>query len=105
MNDPTLFPLPDLPDVEEPEKLSAGARLTLRRRRMLAARTHPVTRGPTRPDLGTCGDCEHSYWRGEEQRRFWKCDLVPVTFGPGTDIRVSWPACEKHEPRTTPTST
>ena len=43
----------------------------------------------------TCGGCVH-HKRREMNKVFHKCDLNE-THGPGTDIRVSWPACEKYE--------
>ncbi len=37
----------------------------------------------------TCGTCTHSF----KSDRWWKCRKCDHTFGPGTDIRVGWPAC------------
>lgn len=31
------------------------------------------------------------------KRTYYKCMLMPVTNGPGSDIRLSWPACVKWE--------
>jgi len=73
----------------------------------------PVPRAPSRelvhgyastPGLGplgeTCRSCAHSYVV-QYAKRYWKCDLVKRTAGPGTDIRLKSPACrrwEKDEP-------
>lgn len=78
------------------EVLSADARRTAGQRAYLDAGMHPVTRGAARPDLGICGTCAHHVVHGHNRRRYHKCELRPVTSGPGTDIRLSWPACEKH---------
>lgn len=46
----------------------------------------------------TCGDCAHHFVR-RMSNTFHKCDYACgpdysyVSFGPGTDVRVSWPAC------------
>lgn len=42
-----------------------------------------------------CGNCTHHKKR-EMGGTYHKCDLYE-THGPATDIRVSWPACEKYE--------
>lgn len=46
----------------------------------------------------TCGDCEHHYLR-RFASTYHKCELVEQTNGPATDIKVSWPACERWEAR------
>jgi len=78
--------------VEEPtpENLSADRKRTLRRKQMMESGIHPATRVPL---LGsnTCANCAHCVLSD----RWWKCDLVPITGGAGTDIRKSWPACIK----------
>ena len=43
----------------------------------------------TGPDGQFCRTCAHAWSRG----RYWKCDLVNPTRGPGTDIRLKSPAC------------
>ncbi len=88
-----------LPGIDPPtptEKLSPDRARTLRRRRMIEAGQHPVTRIPLREPRGeTCGSCAHIYKTG----RWFKCDLVARTGGPGTDLRKSYPACQKWEPK------
>lgn len=88
----TLF---DLPPVETPVALSADQRRTIRRAEMLAAGRHPTTLRPTLdPEWGlTCGDCDHHVTHSRA-RTFHKCEVAPggVTHGPGSDVRVSWPA-------------
>jgi hypothetical protein len=72
---------------------SADVRRRKRNERLLAIGVHPATRRPLAGNGGTCGDCEHSYRTGLGHRGWWKCELVPATNGPGTDIRLKWPAC------------
>jgi hypothetical protein len=43
-----------------------------------------------------CMDCIHLYAH-RCSKTYYKCDLRPFTFGPGTDHRVRWPACGKFE--------
>lgn len=45
----------------------------------------------------TCGTCDHCTLTRGGARSYWKCDLVPITNGAGTDIRKSWPACTAYE--------
>ncbi|MCP4897340.1 MAG: hypothetical protein GY906_10250 [bacterium] len=47
------------------------------------------------PHVGpTCGDCRHLQSHG----RYWKCALIPMTFGRGTDLALSWDACRMWQP-------
>lgn len=77
--------------------MSADRRRTQQRKVMLGAGIHPTTHlrllhpGWNR----TCGDCDHHVVKGGHARDFHKCDAVYVTSGPATDVRVSWPACQK----------
>ena len=45
------------------------------------------------PKGETCGSCRHSWAHRPSNKRYWKCGLVSMTHGPGTDIRLSAPAC------------
>ena len=45
----------------------------------------------------TCKDCVHAEGWGAN-RTYWKCALVKHTSGPGTDIRLRTPACNRFEP-------
>ena len=49
------------------------------------------------PERRTCKGCD---WLlvNECSKRYYKCRLRGVTSGPGTDHRVSWPACSKFTP-------
>jgi hypothetical protein len=40
-----------------------------------------------------CRDCDHLFCRDRTTRRYYKCRLTRWTMGPGSDWRVSWPAC------------
>ena len=93
MSDSQLFdPGPALPGHDD--GLSPDARRTAKRRAMLAEGIHPLMGGPVNLDH-TCGDCEHHFSHTRNQT-WHKCDLN-ATRGPGTDIRVSWPACTRWE--------
>ncbi len=76
--------------------VSADRRRTEKRHAALAAGRHPFMGGPVRPDLGTCGDCAHSGRQGGVAGSYYKCALN-LTGGPATDIRISWPACNRFE--------
>lgn len=99
--DPTVFG----PGVE---RLGPDARRTRRRQALLDQGIHPATGRPLAdPELGhQCRDCTHctsregSFYKGG-RRRYWKCELAGITRGPGTDIRISWPACQLFQPEPT----
>ena len=48
------------------------------------------------PEGAKCRTCVHLVVH-ERARRYYKCLKRGVTFGPGTDHRVNWPACGKYE--------
>lgn len=55
----------------------------------------------TRPVGQSCGTCAHCAFRqARSGRRFYKCDLIigGWTRDTATDIRLSSPACRRHEP-------
>jgi len=54
----------------------------------------------TGPQGETCKTCRHIY-RNEMAKTYLKCGLMRAvwTGGPATDIKASWPACSKWEPR------
>lgn len=83
----------------EAEGLSADRRRTLKRAELLGKGIHPASKLPLLNNNETCRTCVHSHKSGGGRRDYWKCDLMPVTRGPGSDIRVSWPACSKWEPQ------
>ncbi len=45
-----------------------------------------------------CKDCAHHY-TNEFANVYHKCNQLPATRGPGTDIRVGWDACERFAPK------
>jgi len=47
------------------------------------------------PQGHACGDCVHFVRANLDTaaKGYWKCTEYGVTGGPGTDWRVSWPAC------------
>lgn len=75
-------------------KLSADRRRTLVRQDSLARGIHPTTGRPLLDaEWGfTCRDCDHCCCH-RRNKTYWKCDAVELTLGPGSDIRLSWPAC------------
>ena len=81
-----------LAEANHPPGMGVDARRTARRKAMIAAGVHPLMGTATRDDE-TCGSCAHILHNG----RFLKCDRVPMTHGPGTDVRASWPACTQWE--------
>jgi hypothetical protein len=46
------------------------------------------------PDGATCKTCANLFYH-QLSKRYYKCSLRGCTHGPGTDHRVSWPACSK----------
>lgn len=57
-------------------------------RRNAALGRHPF--GMPFADNGeTCGTCAYAF----KSNDWWKCERMGVTGGPGTDLRVGWPAC------------
>lgn len=67
--------------------------------------SHPAPKGKQNPmlrrygagpDGKKCKTCRHLYCK-EFAGRYYKCDLRGDTNGAGTDHRVNWPACGRHE--------
>jgi hypothetical protein len=79
-------------------EMSDTQRRTARQRSLLAAGVHPATGLALAGNGETCGNCAHLTGHSRT-RTYWKCDLVATTHGPGTDIRLGWPACIRWEPR------
>lgn len=84
-------------------ELSAGQRLTIRNREMIANGRHPATRLPLAGNGETCGTCAHhhalSSYRGTRTVVWHKCDAhrLGQSASAHSDIRVSWPACTQWE--------
>lgn len=86
-------------------QLSADQRRTLRRRNHLAAGIHPATRRALHPDAPRvtktgepgdgprCGGCAHLLRVHHGNGYYFKCEVVGITSGAGTDVRRWWPAC------------
>lgn len=94
------YPIPPKQPSRRPLKdgLSADRRRTLERAELLDGGTHPATgRRLLVATSETCGVCDHCILTHGGRRSYWKCDLVPITNGAGTDIRKSWPACSWFE--------
>lgn len=81
------------PATPKPGELSDGQRRTLRAEGRLAAGVHPMTRVPLANNGESCGTCANLERHGGGNRSYFKCGLVANTSGPGTDIRMKWPAC------------
>lgn len=80
------------------EGLSVGRKITLRNNAMLEQGVHPVSRRLLANNGRTCGTCSH-HTVNVRTKTYHKCDLN-LTGGPGTDIRLSWPACTAWMPET-----
>lgn len=74
------------------KSLSADAKRTLKRQRILDAGVNPASMKPFADNGETCGTCAHLQ-ANRRAKTYYKCGLFLVTGGPGTDLRVSWPAC------------
>jgi len=82
------------PGVPEGKRMSSDKRRTFRQKQMIERGRHPATKIPLRAEPGeTCGSCANFRRHG----KYFKCGLVLLTGGPGTDIRSGWPACERWE--------
>jgi hypothetical protein len=80
--------------VTTPVEMGQDAARTKRRNELLAAGVHPTTRLRLREPAGeTCGSCDYRLAINTGKRTFHKCSAVPMTHGPATDVRLSWPAC------------
>lgn len=93
--------LPGMPEPIEPprqagEDLSYTRKLTIRRLVLLSRGINPATGKDTVLDGRRCRDCPYLSVNHRSRRNYYKCQKNPrgITFGPATDIRVSWPACE-----------
>lgn len=93
----TLFdPGPALPEPAPEPKLSRGRKLTIRNDDLIARGIHPITRVPTIDTGATCKTCVHHFANRFRVKTYHKCALN-CTGGPGTDLRVGWPACTRYE--------
>lgn len=91
---------PPLPGIEGPSgsvgRPGRAARLTARRRALLASGVHPLNNRRLRPEGGTCGTCAHLVGTARS-RVYYKCELGHVSRGEATDVRLGWPACVLYE--------
>ncbi len=55
-------------------------------------RAHPAPPG-TGPAGQTCGTCAACWHCPTTRRRYYKCNLMPHSNGPATDIALKTPAC------------
>lgn len=90
------------PEPEQGPHVGQDALRTIRRRALLDAGVHPTTKLRLREPAGeTCATCDHHEAHTiRSGRTFHKCGAVigGPTNGPATDVRVSWPACQRWEP-------
>ena len=86
------------PDPEPPVPATAGEKARAKAAAIIATGRHPLNLVPllASPQGKTCGDCLHRYLK-RLAGTYPKCDLGPITGGPGTDVRAGWPACERFE--------
>lgn len=80
-------------------RLSADRQRTLRQHAAVARGVHPLAQRPTRPDLGTCGDCAFRQVLNHRARSYAKCTFDParLNHSANTDCRAWWPACPDHK--------
>ncbi len=57
---------------------------------------HPSPPG-TGPEGETCKSCAHCCYHKPSSKRYYKCELMKITFGAGTDIRLKDLACRRWE--------
>lgn len=93
-----LFDVAPLPSDADLTGLSADRRRTIQQRQTIEAGMNPATREALRVGDETCGSCGHLVRYPWRSKAFYKCELVEVTHGPGTDVRKWWPACVKWVP-------
>jgi hypothetical protein len=102
----TEIPLFDVPELPPAPDLSPDQRRVSRQNEALARGWHPF--GPKlHPDAPPpddrdapgprCRTCTHRINWGHGS--YPKCDLHPITHGPGTDCRAWWPACTNYTPK------
>lgn len=102
--DVPLFDLPDdtpvapKPTPDQARALRQAARIE-RGMHPLGSRLH-IDAAELRTGKGLrCRSRVHVVAQGGTSGRYLKCDAHTVTRGPGTDLRMWWPACERHEPK------
>lgn len=49
------------------------------------------------PDGAKCKDCRFLIKTKPTNRVYYKCQLVGITHGAATDVRVGWDACRQYE--------
>ncbi|TDD31667.1 hypothetical protein E1287_25745 [Actinomadura sp. KC06] len=113
MSSDARFDLPGVPTAPpQAEELSADRRRTLRQAELLAAGRHPIGLFVKRqvrlhPDAAPhddrkaeglrCGGCRFLTVVGHHTRSYLKCGRVSLSHSAASDIRRSWPACERFE--------
>ncbi len=80
--------------IESVGKITDQRRITRRNKHWLSLGINPGSGERVAQGEETCGSCGHLVVR-RRNRTYFKCGLVPQTFGAGTDIRKKWPACIK----------
>jgi hypothetical protein len=73
-------------------KTSKHSRLHIVARR-LAQGLHPLGHARLAGNGQTCGTCSHRRLNDLRAGRYWKCNQVPMTGGPASDVRLKYPAC------------
>jgi hypothetical protein len=98
----TLFRDEPPEHLTRPREESAQVRRTKIAKDKIARGIHPANDSPTRPDLGTCGDCAHLVRRtAGNKRNLLKCPYhrLGTSSSEASDVRAGWPACIKFERR------
>ena len=93
---PSLFPDLEVPEPAEP--MSKDRRRTARQRHLLAQGIHPATRRPLLGGGETCSGCVAFLRVAHHDKAYLKCVAAGLSHGAGTDVRASWPACDRFAP-------
>lgn len=88
--------LMDWLQMSSPRPLSVSTRRKIRAENMIKEGLHPFGMKLREPRGETCKTCNHSVAK-RLGNIYWKCDLMNNTGGPGTDLRLKWPACQLWE--------
>ncbi|MDR0285741.1 MAG: hypothetical protein LBI33_12775 [Propionibacteriaceae bacterium] len=75
---------------------SPGQRPCARQQATIQQGAHPLNARGLYPGQ-TCGTCVHRFAYQMASRAYPKCEYGPLSHGPKTDVKASWPACDLWE--------
>lgn len=92
---PPAMPEPK-PVLTYQEQLAANRERAKERARERAAAGNPlIGKYGAGPEGKTCGACSHLLAIHHHDKMYYKCEMVRLTHGPGSDFRKKWLACGK----------